>query len=53
MKKQLIEPEIIGGQGPLTKAEEAALSVYFASKKKKPLTGRKVTRRNSKKMATT
>jgi hypothetical protein len=32
MKKQIIEPDIIGGQGSLTKDEEIALSKYFAKK---------------------
>ncbi|MBO0932755.1 hypothetical protein [Fibrella aquatilis] len=35
MKKPLIEPDFIGGQGPLTKEEEQALSRYFASKKQR------------------
>lgn len=34
MKKQLIEPDYIGGQGSLTKEEEMALSKYFAKKAK-------------------
>ena len=33
MKKPLIEPDFIGGQGVLTKEEEAALTQYFAKKK--------------------
>lgn len=37
MKKQTIEPEFIGGQGRLTKEEEASLSAYFAKKKKRRL----------------
>lgn len=35
MKKQINEPDFIGGQGPLTKEEELALSEYFAKKKNK------------------
>jgi len=35
MKKQINEPDFIGGQGPLTKEEEIALSKYFAKKKHK------------------
>jgi hypothetical protein len=35
MKKQINEPDFIGGQGVLTKEEEIALSQYFARKKKK------------------
>ena len=35
MKKQINEPDFIGGQGPLTKEEEVALSKYFAKKKNK------------------
>lgn len=35
MKKQINEPDFIGGQGSLTKEEEAALQEYFARKKKK------------------
>jgi len=35
MKKQINEPDFIGGQGPLTKEEEIALSQYFAKKKHK------------------
>ncbi len=34
MKKQINEPDFIGGQGSLTKEEELALSQYFAKKKK-------------------
>ena len=34
MKKQINEPDFIGGQGPLTKEEEVALSKYFAKKNK-------------------
>lgn len=35
MKKQITEPDFIGGQGSLTKEETAALSQYFAQKKEK------------------
>ncbi len=35
MKKQLMEPDFIGGQGSLTKDEEIALSKYFAKKANK------------------
>lgn len=35
MKKKINEPDFIGGQGPLTKEEEFALSQYFARKKNK------------------
>lgn len=35
MEKQIIEPEIIGGQGQLTKEEESAISKYLADKKGK------------------
>jgi hypothetical protein len=35
MKKQINEPDFIGGQGSLTKEEELALSQYFAKKKNK------------------
>jgi hypothetical protein len=35
MEKQITEPEIIGGQGPLTKEEESAISKYLADKKAK------------------
>jgi hypothetical protein len=35
MEKQITEPDIIGGQGPLTKEEESALSKYLADKKAK------------------
>jgi hypothetical protein len=34
MKKQITEPDFIGGQGALTKKEEIALSKYFAKKEK-------------------
>ena len=34
-KKQTTEPDIIGGQGPLTKEEESAISKYLADKKGK------------------
>lgn len=37
MKKQINEPDFIGGQGPLTKDEEIALSQYFAKKKHKEI----------------
>jgi hypothetical protein len=37
MKKQINEPDFIGGQGPLTKEEEIALSQYFARKKNKEI----------------
>ncbi len=33
MKKQIIEPDFIGGQGPLTRDEEIALTKYFSAKK--------------------
>lgn len=35
MKKQLLEPDFIGGQGKLTKEEESVLTKYFADKKAK------------------
>lgn len=35
MKKKINEPDFIGGQGPLTKEEELALSQYFARKENK------------------
>lgn len=35
MKKQINEPDYIGGQGSLTKKEEISLREYFADKKKK------------------
>ena len=35
MEKQIKEPDIIGGQGPLTKEEESAISKYLADKKAK------------------
>lgn len=35
MKKKINEADFIGGQGPLTKEEEVALSQYFAGKKNK------------------
>jgi hypothetical protein len=35
MKKSIVEPEFIGGLGPLTKEEEAALSRFFAEQKAK------------------
>ena len=35
MEKQTTEPDIIGGQGPLTKEEESAISKYLADKKAK------------------
>ena len=37
MKKQINEPDYIGGQGPLTKEEEIALSQHFAKKKSKQI----------------
>lgn len=35
MKKKINEPDFIGGQGPLIKEEELALSQYFSKKKNK------------------
>ena len=35
MKKKIDDPGYIGGQGPLTKEEEIALSKYFAERKAK------------------
>jgi hypothetical protein len=35
MEKQIKEPDIIGGQGPLTKEEESAISKHLADKKAK------------------
>ncbi len=35
MKKQINEPDYIGGHGALTKEEEEALTKYFADKKAK------------------
>ncbi len=39
MKKQINEPDYIGGQGSLTKEEEIALSKFFAENKNKPSKG--------------
>jgi hypothetical protein len=35
MEKQIIESDIIGGQGPLTKEEESAISKYLADQRAK------------------
>ena len=35
MKKLILEPDFVGGQGKLTKEEESALTNYFAEKKAK------------------
>ena len=35
MGKQIDEPDIIGGQGQLTKEEETAISKYLANQKEK------------------
>jgi hypothetical protein len=35
MENQTTEPDIIGGQGPLTKEEESSISKYLADKKGK------------------
>lgn len=35
MEKQIVEPDIIGGQGQLTKEEESAISKYLANQKAK------------------
>ncbi|MDP2189332.1 MAG: hypothetical protein Q8J69_11685 [Sphingobacteriaceae bacterium] len=35
MEKQIIEPDIIGGQGQLSKEEESAISKYLADQKAK------------------
>ena len=48
MKKNIIETDIIGGQGSLTKKEELALKEYFA-KKKKRISERKTNKRAEKK----
>ncbi len=37
MKKQINEPDFIGGCGSLTKDEEIALSIYFAKKNNKTI----------------
>ncbi len=39
MKKQINEPDFIGGFGSPTKEEEIALSIYFAKKNNK-ITGK-------------
>lgn len=48
MKKNIKEPDFIGGQGPLTKEEEMELRKYFAEKKMK-LSERKTKKANSTK----
>jgi hypothetical protein len=48
MKKNIIETDIIGGQGSLTKKEELALKEYF-SKKKKSISERRTNKRTEKK----
>lgn len=48
MKKDIIETDIIGGQGSLTKKEELALKEYFA-KKKKLISERRTNKRTEKK----
>lgn len=55
MKKQINEPDFIGGQGSLTKKEEIALNEYFANKKKKisALIQKKSTTIKKKRTATT
>lgn len=35
LKSKITEPDIIGGQGPLTEEEESAISKYLADKKVK------------------
>lgn len=47
MEKQIVEPEIIGGQGQLTKEEESAISKYLADQKAKRKTA--LTRKTKKK----
>lgn len=37
MRKQINEPDFIGGQGALNKDEEIALSKYFAEKRMKSI----------------
>ncbi len=41
MKKQITEPDFIGGQGSLTKEEKMALPKYFAQKGEKLLLKKK------------
>ncbi len=53
MKKQIIEPDFIGGQGPLTKEEEVALSKYLAKKKNRPVKSSKSTPVKTKNRQTT
>ena len=48
MKKLILEPDFIGGQGKLTKEEESALTKYFADKKAK-LKENIVTKQSTKK----
>lgn len=48
MKKQLLEPDFIGGQGKLTKEEESALTKYFADNKAK-LKENNATKKSTKK----
>ena len=40
MKKQINEPDFIGGQGALTKEEEVALSIFFSKKDNKIIKNR-------------
>lgn len=47
MEKQIVEPDIIGGQGQLTIEEESAISKYLADQKAKRKV--KLTRKTKKK----
>jgi len=49
MEKQLIEPDIIGGNGQLTKEEENAISKYLAEQKVKQKRKVAQTRKTKKK----
>jgi hypothetical protein len=48
-RKQITEPDFIGGQGSLTKEEEMALSKYF-SKKGKAVVKKEILTSTKKKM---
>ena len=48
MKKEIVETDIIGGQGSLTEKEELALREFFA-KKKESISKRRAKKRPEKK----
>ena len=53
MKKQIAEPDFIGGEGDLTKEEESALAKYFADRKLKTTSKIKIEQTSKKRETAT